>query len=213
MGSSGLRCRSSLASTALSSGGSSRTWRHGATMMRTSSTHREHGHDHEDGGRELDGEGGVHPLHYRPRAKLYAVIRATTLGGAPGSGDGQLKRRVVIRRIVSILALDRVGHRDRRRSASTREVFGGLPAARHRLAVPVGTRRRRRSRSSASTPRRSTPRASGYPLPRDKVAQLVDNLKAAGAKVIVFDVIYRSTRRTTPGRRRRCATPSIAPAT
>lgn len=32
----------------------------------------------------------------------------------------------------------------------------------------------------------------GYPLSRDKVALLVDNLKAAGARVIAFDVIYRS---------------------
>ena len=32
----------------------------------------------------------------------------------------------------------------------------------------------------------------GYPLSRDKVAQLVDNLKAAGARAIVFDVIYRN---------------------
>jgi CHASE2 domain-containing sensor protein len=32
----------------------------------------------------------------------------------------------------------------------------------------------------------------GNPLPRAKVAQLIDNLKAAGAKVIAFDVIYRT---------------------
>ncbi len=32
----------------------------------------------------------------------------------------------------------------------------------------------------------------GNPLPRDKVAQLIDNLKSAGARVIVFDVIYRN---------------------
>jgi adenylate cyclase len=32
----------------------------------------------------------------------------------------------------------------------------------------------------------------GYPLSRDKVAVLIDNLKAAGARVIAFDVIYRS---------------------
>jgi adenylate cyclase len=32
----------------------------------------------------------------------------------------------------------------------------------------------------------------GYPLPRAQVAKLVDNLKAAGARVIVFDVIYRN---------------------
>ena len=38
----------------------------------------------------------------------------------------------------------------------------------------------------------------GYPLPRDKVAVLVDNLKAAGARVIAFDVIYRAPS-TTPG--------------
>jgi adenylate cyclase len=38
----------------------------------------------------------------------------------------------------------------------------------------------------------------GYPLPREKVAVLIDNLKAAGAKVIAFDVIYRSPS-TTPG--------------
>ncbi|MET0420902.1 MAG: adenylate/guanylate cyclase domain-containing protein [Acidimicrobiia bacterium] len=32
----------------------------------------------------------------------------------------------------------------------------------------------------------------GYPLPRAKVAQLVDQLSAAGAQVIAFDVIYRT---------------------
>jgi adenylate cyclase len=30
-----------------------------------------------------------------------------------------------------------------------------------------------------------------YPLPREQVARLIDNLKAGGASVIVFDVIYR----------------------
>src|SRR5262249_6522957 len=35
-------------------------------------------------------------------------------------------------------------------------------------------------------------RGLGYPLPRDKVATLIDNLKAAGARVIAFDVIYRT---------------------
>jgi len=36
-----------------------------------------------------------------------------------------------------------------------------------------------------------------YPWSRDKVARLVDNLKAAGARVIAFDVIYRNPS-TTP---------------
>jgi adenylate cyclase len=34
----------------------------------------------------------------------------------------------------------------------------------------------------------------GYPLERTQVAQLIDNLKAAGARVIAFDVIYRESK-------------------
>src|SRR5829696_8340035 len=99
-----------------------------------------------------------------PRARSCAVIRATTLGGAPGNRGRKTEAS-------SDGAPDRVDpgaddfdHRDR----SGGPQCGGL----RRFPAPC--------------------RGLTYPLPRDKVAQLVDNLKAAGAKVIAFDVIYRS---------------------
>jgi CHASE2 domain-containing sensor protein len=48
----------------------------------------------------------------------------------------------------------------------------------------------------------------GYPLPREKVAVLVDNLEAAGARVIAFDVIYRSASPSHRRSRRRPERPS-----
>lgn len=103
---------------------------------------------------------------------------------------GALKRRVVIRRIVSILALT-VAVTALAALGLGNEVFGGFqrrasdalfPAAPDDPAIAVVG-------FDATT---INTEGLGYPLPRDKVAQLIDNLKGAGAKVIAFDVIYRN---------------------
>jgi adenylate cyclase len=101
----------------------------------------------------------------------------------------------VIRRIVSILALT-VSVTALAAIGLNAEVFGGFqrratdalfPAAPDDPAIAV---------VGFDTKTINTEGFS-YPWSRDKVAQMVDNLKAAGARVIAFDVIYRNPS-TTP---------------
>jgi adenylate cyclase len=97
---------------------------------------------------------------------------------------------VVIRRILSILALT-ISVTALAAIGLNAEVFGGFqrratdalfPSAPDDPAVAVvGFDTKTINRSDL-----------GNPLPRAKVGQLVDNLKTAGAKVIAFDVIYRT---------------------
>jgi adenylate cyclase len=97
---------------------------------------------------------------------------------------------VVIRRIVSILALT-VSLTALAAIGLNAEVFGGFqrratdalfPAAPDDSAIAV----------VGFDAKTINTEGLGNPLPRAKAGQLVDNLKAAGAKVIAFDVIYRT---------------------
>ena len=67
--------------------------------------HRQNGHDHEDRGGELDGEEGVHPVHYRPARSFSGHPRRRSQWWGRSCGEVLLKRRLMIRRIVSIVAL------------------------------------------------------------------------------------------------------------
>jgi adenylate cyclase len=101
-----------------------------------------------------------------------------------------VKKRRLIRRIVSIVALT--------------VVVTGLAAIGLNAQVFGGFQRRATDALFPSAPddpqiavvgfdtKTINTEGLGNPLPRAKVAQMIDNLKAAGARVIAFDVIYRT---------------------
>ncbi len=78
------------------------------------------------------------------------------------------------------------------RSASTREVFAGFQRRATDSLFPAAPDDGNIAVVGFDTKTINDKDLGGYPLPRDQVAKLVDNLKAAGARVIVFDVIYRN---------------------
>jgi adenylate cyclase len=123
-----------------------------------------------------------------------SVIRATTLL-AHGIGDGALKRRLVIRRIVSILALT-ISVTAIAAIGLSNEVFAGFQRRASDALFPAAPDDPNIAVVGFDTKTINT-EGFTYPWSRDKVARLVDHLKAAGARVIAFDVIYRNPS-TTP---------------
>jgi len=96
----------------------------------------------------------------------------------------------VIRRIVSILALTVVVTALAAIGLSA-EVFGGFQRRATDALFPSAPDDPNIAVVGFDTKTINT-EGLGNPLPRAKVGQLVDNLKAAGARVIAFDVIYRT---------------------
>ncbi len=97
---------------------------------------------------------------------------------------------MVIRRIVSIVALT-VSVTALAAIGLSGEVFGGFQRRATDALFPSAPDDGNVAVVGFDTKTINT-QGLGYPLPRAKVAQLIDQLKAAGAKVIAFDVIYRS---------------------
>jgi adenylate cyclase len=104
--------------------------------------------------------------------------------------DGATKRRLLVRRLLSVLALT--------------VVVTGLAAVGLSNEVFAGFQRRATDSLFPAAPDsgkvvvvgfdRDTiaDKTLGNPLPRAKVAQLIENLNALGARVIAFDVIYET---------------------
>ena len=109
---------------------------------------------------------------------------------AHGIGDGALKRRVLIRRIVSILALT-ISVTAIAAIGLNGEVFAGFQRRATDFQFPAAPDAKNIAVVGFDTKTINT-EGLGYPLPRAKVGQLIDNLKDAGARVIAFDVIYRT---------------------
>jgi len=112
---------------------------------------------------------------------------------APAEGeDGPTNRRVLVRRLLSVLALTLV--------------VTGLAAIGLNNSVFAGFQRRATDSLFPAAPdsdkvvvvgfdRKTISDPSlGNPLPRDKVAQLIENLHSLGAKTIAFDVVYQTER-------------------
>jgi adenylate cyclase len=105
-----------------------------------------------------------------------------------GSGGGTLKRRVLVRRIVSILALT-LSVTALAAIGLNAQVFGGFQRRATDALFP----------SAPSDPKIAVVGFDGKsidelgnPVPRATIAELTNKLSAAGAKVIAFDVIYRT---------------------
>jgi hypothetical protein len=118
-----------------------------------------------------------------------SVIRAAVSARRAGSGGAELKRSVVIRRIVSILALT-LSVTALAAIGLNAEVFGGFQRRATDALFPAAPDDPNVAVVGFDTKTINT-EGLGYPLPREDVARLIDNLKAAGARVIAFDVIYR----------------------
>ncbi|MET0628445.1 MAG: adenylate/guanylate cyclase domain-containing protein [Acidimicrobiia bacterium] len=108
-----------------------------------------------------------------------------------------VKRRVVIRRIVSIAILT-VVVTGMAAIGLNGDVFAGFQRRATDALFPAAPDDGDIAVVGFDTKTIDPDSGLGYPLPREKVAVLVDNLKAAGARVIAFDVIYRSAS-ATPG--------------
>jgi CHASE2 domain-containing sensor protein len=120
------------------------------------------------------------------------VIRAAVPVRRAGSGGGELKRRVVVRRIVSILALT-LSVTALAAIGLNAEVFGGFQRRATDALFPSAPDDQNIAVVGFDTKTINT-EGLGYPLPREDVARLIDNLDAAGARVIAFDVIYREAK-------------------
>ncbi|HEX5586033.1 MAG TPA: adenylate/guanylate cyclase domain-containing protein [Acidimicrobiia bacterium] len=101
-----------------------------------------------------------------------------------------MKQRRLIRRIVSIAALT-VVVTTLAAIGLNAEVFGGFQRRATDALFPSAPDDGDIAVVGFDTTTINT-EGLGNPLPRAKVAQMVDNLKAAGARVIAFDVIYRT---------------------
>jgi adenylate cyclase len=106
------------------------------------------------------------------------------------TGGGALKRRVVIRRIVSIVALT-VAVTALAAIGLNNEVFAGFQRRASDALFPSAPDDPAVAVVGFDTKTINTEGFS-YPWSRDKIAQLIDKLHDAGARVIAFDVIYRN---------------------